>query len=595
MGFSKSYPENDSYDKVRVLGGVLLSLLFISVAVFTSGCVTTNGSIAVETTPVDIPSDMAAAVLDLTTAIQRIDSAVRTDVSGLAERIGAATSDHEIESIALEYYSENLWVNKLIYYNATREKYIEVPLRLDMQTMKNLPQVKESELRDVGGILYLDCVYIPGEGFVELTYVAVYEKDGTYKGYFILIYEYYVALTWHPVANNRETSSYDNYVCYITDENDVIIHASKQEYIGETIAADVPTRTFESILSRPETPAGAYQYRSQAFYNYDKNVSTEKITSWQKFTVHNSTYTMYLTKELNQPEIIYGDILTPDIAGMTDDVIAMYLYASEFGNDAALKHMKEITSTSMYAVNMDGVILSASKNETMLIGLSFLNNHGAYGVSYMDQMIYTARHGGGYVYYLYPFDGTIHTRAGQFCIGYVMPLDNDMFVVGYTFGDSKISRINYDIRSDITAVARAVAEEAYADGIDVVISRIRENPGGDGRLFVPGLGTEVKDIGVADYNGYSYASLYNATFAGRSETRYVDAYGGSTARRGLLLAKSGGGFINDLSVNPENDEYLDWWVYCVEPIDNTYVIYAGACIGTYRNYLFPYLMESSTA
>ncbi|MDO5843744.1 MAG: hypothetical protein Q4Q53_01180 [Methanocorpusculum sp.] len=555
----------------------LLVILIIFFLLITAGCIS-NEEKEVETTGVETPSDMIDGALDFAKDLKNLDVSISIDLYNLADKFGSAKDDKEIEEIAVDYYSENAWIDKIIYYDAVTKERLDIPIQIDTELDSYLPHPTEEQLKLAGGNIHYDSVMIPEDGHVSVECAAVYDENGNYKGCFVFVYDLYVALNLHPMFMDTE-KSYGNFICFCLDKNNKIVYSSKQEYIGETV--DSYLNDGINVIKISDKESGAYTYKSASFYNYNRHFNTEKITDWEKFTAFKTTYTLYLTKELGQPPLIYNNIydVNPDQA--EKDVNDAYVYAVQKGNQALLDRINSgYYNTPMGILNYDGYVVSGFDNS--LLGLNFLNNRGAYGYAYTKSMIYTAQQGGGYVYYMYPVDGTIDTQASQFSLGYIMPIPGDCFIFGRFSGYSDLIPKNVNIRNDVTSLSRAVLKDAYDNGADYVIDKISKNPHNT-EVFTGNLTTNVEDLGILDYEGNIYASAYNPSVVGYTLTGYKDVYGGSTVRKLIMLAKSGGGYINELYPNPIKDGYVDLWLYSVEPIDDTYIVYTGAVIKTFED------------
>ena len=89
-----------------------------------------------------------------------------------------------------------------------------------------------------------------------------------------------------------------------------------------------------------------------------------------------------------------------------------------------------------------------------------------------------------------------------------------------------------------------------------------------------------------DFDGFVYASIENPATVGVAMD-YVDVYGGSTTRKEIMLAKSSGGFMVDLTANKTKDGYVDLWLLSVEPIGEEKFVLTSVLIGTYEDLLTP--------
>ncbi|MDO5845929.1 MAG: cache domain-containing protein [Methanocorpusculum sp.] len=552
-----------------------------------SGCISPSASSLPSTSPVEPSSAMVSAQLSIISDIKEIDMSISMDMYNLANKIGGAKSPADVRTLALEYYGENAWIEKLIYYDLATGERTRVPeLSNDMYMTDYLPIPSQSELEAAGGVLHLDCVYIPGDGYVSANYAAVYSGDGRFKGLLILVYDMYVVLNINGVLS--DSTEYGGYGCFILDRHNTVVFSTTPEYIGVTVTEAKPLYTGISFIQKSESKTGAYKYTSSAFYNYLRGTTTEKVTAWQQFVSYKSTYTLYLVEELNQQAMQYKDTYSVDVQQTMDAVVDAYVYAVSHSKEDALKKISNGEfSPYLCAMDREGNILAITTPES--IGMNYMNNRDAYGVSYTEAMIYTAEQGGGYVYYSYPVDWVVTPAGSQFSIGYILSVNDEWFIFGRFAGDSDVGKVNLDLRKDVTDVSRTMVEKAYKSGVDSVIDMINTNPGATGSLFVKGLSHTVSVMGVIDTTGVVYAHSLKPSLVGTVQTGYTDVYGGSTARKMIMMAKAGGGLLSDLTQSTTDPSMVNLWLYSIEPIDTTHFVMTGIIIGTYRDYLSEFL------
>lgn len=550
-------------------------ILLLMALVLSTGCLVTD----TKTTETEIPTSILTGLRDFTQNIASIDASISSDLSTLADALGNAETNAEISRIAHTYYANHSWIDKLIYVDAVTGESIQVPILIDTAFESLLPHPTEEEFRLSGGSLYYDDIFIPEDGSVIIHCAAVYDENGTYRGYFAIIYDLFVVLNYHPLMTGK-MAPYGDCICTILDDTGRIVYSSHQETIGETIDSSFYRGT--SLIKRSNLPSGAYTYESPAFYTYDRQNITRKMTAWMNFSVFNTPYTLYLTKEPDKSPLKLENLYEVVPGRAEADVNDAYVFAGKYGTEELIKRINSGYYTMpLIVLDYNGTVLSGF--EDTYLGLNFLNNHGSYGYAYTQYMIYTAKQGGGYVYYLYPVDDTVQTTASQFSIGYLLPLDDNSFIFSYSPGDTDLIPKNLNIRTDVSRVSREVLKESIDLGVDYVINKINTHPPRNTSQFVSGLSTNVEDLGIIDFNGTLHASVYNQSVVGHTLTGYRDVYGGSTARKVIILARSGGGYINELYPNPEKEGYADLWLYSVEPIDNTYIIYTGAVLKTVKD------------
>lgn len=573
-----------------------LKLIFLSTIIFTvifsAGClIDEKEPDIVNSTQVNIPEELNDGIQQVNKDLAQIELSTVSDIHALSENIKKAESFSDRSKIILEYYSNNAWIDSIVYYDAASNLYSSCPVILNSaDVIGSIPYPTEKELRSAeNGIISDDCVFIPEHGYMNMNCIGVFDDDGRYIGYFMVFTDLYVQLNLHPLVMDKE-KSYSDFIVFIVDDDGKIIYSSRQEAIGETITKDKPFWNSEVFIKKVTSDSGAYKYTSNAFYLNCEGVETEKITAWHIINRGKSSYTIYAVEELNRPELKEKDAFELNIENTTRDVKNLYSYDDWNGIQKAIERVNSgYYSTDICIMDMNGEIVASS--EPMIIGLSLLNNRGAYGYAYVASMIDTVKQGGGYVYYTLPIDGTVDSPAARYTISYVLPLDTDYFVMGSFAGDSDLVLDNNILRSDVTTVSRELVRKSYYDGIESVIDKINNNTDSGSSIFVDGVKTEIKDISIVGFNGEVYASVYYHDDVGESATGYTDVYGGSITRKAIILAKNGGGIMTNLLPNKDKEGYVDLWLISIDPIDNQYYSYVGTVLKTFKDELSPYLTE----
>ena len=562
----------------------LVVITLICIAVISAGCVTQAEPI--ETQTVDVPQDLDEAMGDFISDLKNIDLALTIDIYTLANKISSLDTYDDIEAAGREYYSRNSWIERIIYYDAVKGKFINIPSQYAGSIIDYVIPPSESDFSESGGIIRRNGVYIEGDGYMEVWYAAVHDKAGKYAGYLAFVYDWHTALKGHEIAG--ENVSYGDCIVYLCSNDNLIMYSSKSEYTGQTFSVDNPLRTKESILFPEEGKYGAYTYACQAFYIYNDDVTTQKVTSWQKFVYHGNDYTVYLTKEVDAPEVIYTDIFTPDIVTMKEEVIDAYVEGSHNGVGAVERRIEGGDyATRIYAADMDGTVLAAPGSDEALKGSSLLNTRDAYDSPYIKKAVYVARQGGGYIKCLLPVDGTVNPKAGLFNIAYVAPVENEWYLMGLTPGNTKLTPINQKLKSDVVLVSRALVQTACDRGIGTLTEIVTTTPDISGSMFVHGADYEKDTIVILDYDGYSYANTQDPSYNGQSLTFYTDALMTSLTRTAIMLAKSGGGVMYDFRGQTNEKEYCDLWLYSVEPVNEDYFVVYGTIVMTVKNTTIP--------
>lgn len=562
--------------------------LAVIAVILSSGCLTAQAQI--QTTPVEIPDDMALGMQDLAENLVLLENSISKDMDELAARFGSAADMNEAEKIGRAYYANNSWITGIGYYDAQQDKLLSTPIVIDFDLADHTYIPNEEDFEGNEQMLYRDCVYTPDRGYVTLYYKPVYTPDGAYRGWFIFVIDVYNALNLHPLFMGTP-KSYGNFICYIVGEDGKIVYTSQVENIAEYILPSRPLSDGTSLIYAADTETGAYQYSSYAFYDYRQNELTEKITAWTTITDNRLPYTLYLVKELDQPEIQYENIY-PDTTKQTiQDTRDLYVFAHEKGLDEAVKRVNHGTyTTDVVIMNINGGIIASS--DAKEIGENYMNARGVYGAADTGSAVLSAGQGGGFIYLTPAIDSTADPKAFRYNIAYVMPITDDCFIYSMFAGSPDIYPKDYNLTTDITLVSREVVHEITLDGLDAVIEKINSNRDAGGKLFVPDIGTDVREVAIVGFDGYVYASMQYPEVVGGSATKYIDVYGGSSTRKAILLAKTGGGFARDLTKNPEKDGYVDLWFTAVEPVNEKYYVYTSAIMETVKDTLTPHIQKT---
>ncbi|MDV0443159.1 hypothetical protein [Methanorbis rubei] len=552
---------------------LLIVLIGCVVAVLSAGCITAEKQIIYNEVPVNDQTEEVLA--EFAKNLRNADLTPTLDLYYLSDQIGRVETEQDVHDIIVDYYAKNIWMNRVVYYDNATGSSVEAPISSQGKISDIVPVPTEKDFIAAGGVFGIGPVYIPDLGWMELVYAPVFSPTGEYKGCLLVVAELYHLLEEHELLSDTGVA-YGNYTVLLTNHEGVITYATQQEYIGTKLEKGVPNKIGDSIIVLQDGVSGAYQYAGD---------NTSITTAWEKTFVHKNEFTIYLTKKEYVPAVSYEDQFTPEPDQMRSEVTAVWRYAVTSGSDAAMKRINEgFYFYEMYAVSSDGTILAASPEKKDKIGLNYINVRGRYGTSYMDHMITTAQQGGGYVTYFKASDDTQIPEAGLFTIAYVMPVNDDWFIVGVSPGSTNYTKINNNLRGDVVAVARAVVGYAHDNGIESVIEKIVDNPGANGTLFTEEISTNISDLTIMDYNGTVYANLQHPEMAGENAMHYTDLFGASTIRKSVINAKSGGGISYDYQWN-ETPGYADLWLCSIEPIDDTYFVMAGTPVITTENYV----------
>ncbi|MDO5845598.1 MAG: cache domain-containing protein [Methanocorpusculum sp.] len=567
----------------------ILSLLALTALLISAGCIDEKSILpAVETTPVTPSADLQAGLTELADDLVLLERTVLLDLTALANQMKTAEDDSKREQLARDYYAQDPWLVSIGYHNLINDTYWVVPVAPAINLSSYAVSPTEEDFQKNDGFIIRNSQFYQDHGYVNFYYRPVYDADDTYCGCLVFVIDTHAILNYHPFLFGQK-KSYDDYVCFITDASDRIIYSSIQEAIGMKIPKGEGYYDGMIYLPDVQTDAGACRYTSSSFYDYGEVNRTEKVTAWQSVYSSKSGATiMYLIEEPGhkRPETVNAYHVDPEFA-LTEARDA-YMFARMEGKlDLSFRINDGYYTSPMCIMDMKGTVISSA--DPAVRGKNYLNNLGAYGYSYVLAAILTAEQGGGFIYYTLPNERTVDTKTAQYCIGIITPLDGTCFIFTRFTASPDVVLKDYDVRTDVKKVSRAILQEISRSGIDAVADTINAHAKRGADFFVSNLSTDIAEVSIVDMYGNIYASLLHPEMVGESSTGQTDVYGGSTARRAIMLAKTGSGFTVDLTPNPEREGYVDLWLLSIEPIDDMYYICAGAVIGTFEDVLKPYM------
>lgn len=568
---------------MRRVFSLIAVAVFVSVLI-TAGCVQTLPPVSYNNTAT--PPEMYTALNDLATDLVILEYSLKSDMLKLSREIETKDAAGITASLE-EYYFEHPCLTAVIYYDNLTGTYFSEPVFLEINFAPYSANLTEKDFQEAGGVVVRNNLFTRYHGYQNLYYKAVYDADGSYRGYLIFVVDVYSLLYLHPDMLDME-KSYGGYICFITDEDRKILYSSIEEATGDILPLN---GFYDGLAYIPvvESGDGACTYSSRGFFSYDSEVQTQKITAWHTlYSSHGTRYTLYLVSRPDLPALSeMNDFAITSLQALNDTRGAL-VYANRNGQD---KLVEQITSgyyaTPMALMDMDGNVIASS--DSRMIGNNYLNNRGMYGFSYIEAAIHAAQQGGGYIYYLTPVERVVTPRAAQYTLGIVIPVNTEYYLFSWIAGSEDVVMMDPSIRSDLTILSRAVLEEIGSSGISAVVDMINMKRSDAVEKFVPGLKTEIHDVAILDFNGNVTASMKRPYLVGQSSTYMVDVYGDSLTRRAMMLAKTGGGFMALLVKNPDQEGMVDLCLSMIQPATDNYYVYTSVFLETFEDVLTPYL------
>lgn len=567
---------------MRILQQTLV-VLILAVLLCTAGCI--SSSEVVKTEPVEIPTDMHTAMHELAADLSALEKYVLEDLNELAGDMTTVSTTDDIKQQLSRYYAEHPGLNSIIFYDALHEGYISVPVITEGNLSSYSLNLTEQDFADAGGLVVRNNVFLPTTGYVNLYYQAVYTTDGTYHGYIIFVTDVYSLLYLHPSIIG-DARTYNKYVCFITDEENQIIYSSLGEAIGETMTSQ---GFYNGAVYVPPAASeeGACKYTSRGLYLYDRENQTEKVTAWYRIhSTHGRDYLLYLTGEVDPQELRTEGIVEPEILQTLNDTRGAFVYGTRNGKEELASRISSgYYECPMYLFDMNGTVIASDNPWT--IGLNYLSTRDAYGYSYIEAAIDMAGQGSGYVYYMLPVEPTMQPQAAILRMAFVMSLDDSCFIYSPFTAAEDAVLVDYSLRKDTTVLSHALIREISASGLDTVVDKLNVNRYEAMDMFAPNLTATFTDVAILDVNGSVSASVKHPYLVGQSGTAKVDVFGGSATRLGIILAKTGGGYMTVMKQSDDDSAYADYRLTMIEPIDETYYCYTSTYVGTFENLLTP--------
>lgn len=545
--------------KTRLVGAAVL-LLFVCIAA--AGCISSGEIGEPAYSYVPIPEEMDNAMLYFVKTMQQLDMLVSTDLYTLADRVGGAEDTDEIQKILTSYYADNVWLERVIFYDNTSGSYITAPLNAE-KIVASIPHPTEEELTVAGGMLNTGPVYLPEQGYMNLMYAPAFTQSGEYRGYVLFVFSSENIVEAHPAMEN-EDNPYRDYAILFMNANNVISYAVSQELTGTKVNGSLQTRVGLVTLQTEER--GAY-------------ADNGGILGWQKYAAHKTEYTLYLKKTGNTSTAPFPAFADGGYDVMKKAVEDAWMDGLQHSEMLVLKKIsKGMYSYPLYAFNMNGTILAAPPENSYSEGRNFLTVRDSYGVTVMEHAVFIARQGGGFGKCMIGTEAVPEPEEGNFLLLYELPGKGDWFIVGFAQTEGKPVKLREDIWKSVHESARECLVYSGIFGPDALIRAVSASTEPTAETL---FGENA--VAVISYTGILQAASDNPQLEGSSITGYTDIFGSSVVRRAIMLAKEGGGMVYDYQLNKTQPGYCDLWLCSVQPVNDDYFVMSRGLVSTLEN------------
>jgi signal transduction histidine kinase len=242
----------------------------------------------------------------------------------------------------------------------------------------------------------------------------------------------------------------------------------------------------------------------------------------------------------------YVYVLEPDAK---EDLINFVNEARDFvaeqGNDKALEVFNdpngEFARGELYIIGYDF-------NGTRLahpylpdgIGENALNVTDSNGVADVRNMREVAKRGGGFTYYIWP--NPAHSNVEELKLTYVLKADEGLWLAAGTYLKVHTPGFSNESREDLVDFVENARDFALGTSKEEALKTFNDLNGsyveGDRYIF------------AYDFNGISLALPFQPELLGDNRINITDSNGVEYIRDMIALAKSGGGFIYYIKVDP---------------------------------------------
>lgn len=263
-------------------------------------------------------------------------------------------------------------------------------------------------------------------------------------------------------------------------------------------------------------------------------------------------------------------------------------YAHVNGQEAAFREFNNQTGQFVdgelyiFAYDTNGTTL-ALPFQPEIIGTNRWNLTDANGTLFIQDLISTAKSGGGFVQYLYADPADNFTVKQK--LSYVMMVNQSWILGAGIYNPPENSSIvnagiDPQVRESLKSFVGEAIDYANTSGKDAAIAKFNDQNGTfvRGNLYVYAF----------DYNGTTLALPYQPQLIGTDLSGLQDPYGVNYTKVEIFLAQQGGGFLFYHYYNPARNMTPEPKMSYVQKVDDTWWLGAGTYIEDLNETTQPY-------
>ena len=263
-------------------------------------------------------------------------------------------------------------------------------------------------------------------------------------------------------------------------------------------------------------------------------------------------------------------------------------YAHVNGQEAALREFNNKTGQFVdeelyiFAYDINGTTL-ALPFQPEIIGTNRWNLTDANGTLFIQDLISTAKSGGGFVQYLYADPADNFTVKQK--LSYVMMVNQSWILGAGIYNPPENSSIvnsgtDPQVRENLKSFVGEAIDYANTSGKDAAIAKFNDQNGTfvRGNLYVYAF----------DYNGTTLVLPYQPQLIGTDLSGLQDPYGVNYTKVEVFLAQQGGGFLFYHYYNPARNMTPEPKMSYVQKVDDTWWLGAGTYIEDLNETTQPY-------
>lgn len=544
---------------------VRLILIILGIAIVSAGCLSPHPPGPATPTGADTTLSLAIGAINAELEAVRdanLASAAQLSRTGLSGPAAEAVLGQKLAAIPWALSSVTISPEGIIVA-AVPSHYHEI-VGKDVNYQEPVQEALAMKVPRVSDVFPME------EGFSGISQSApVFSVNGSYLGYTDVTYQP-DTLIGRALAPVVEGTAYD---IWVTQVDGLVIYDTTEEEIGKNIFTDPAYQSpgLQAFFSRVVAePSGTGVYR---FWDRDWDRVITKEASWGTAGIDGAVWRVVLTE--GQPPAgtpggtAVKNTTLDDLRELDAYVRSAAEFATREGKAAAVAEFNDqkgrFVSGDRYifAYDMNGTVLSLPFQQGLL-SQNRLDVRDAHGVAFIRALVGAASRGGGRVYYVYPNPAA--GMAGELKISSVVPVDDGWFVGSGIYLSHVNASFSQPEKDALMQRVHAARDFARLEGMEPAVAAFNNLSGewakGGHYIFAYTM------------NGTTLALPYQPELVGTSRLGFLDHYGVAIIDWEIAVARSGGGFVYVVYINPDTGSEALKLCYVV-PVDEGWFVGSG--------------------